>query len=236
MRRAIILGLSILLLGVASAQSQPDLAAVLRKVSDTYKAASQYELIGDATCRVRPPGTTASFHFLIAFRTPNKYRMQAGVPCVGPGTGDMGEALMVLDGSFLWFYFPAKNQYGSILASTLTADAAGDMGDLRPDFVDHSTMWRYRSAVDAADKTSFVREEEINVAGVKSTCYVVLVPPQEHLPEQVWWIDKSSYRVLRVDDKDSSAVFTTIKLNEPLPDGLFEFTPPPGAQKVELDQ
>ena len=34
---------------MALAQTQPDVSQILKKVSETYKAASQYELVGDAT-------------------------------------------------------------------------------------------------------------------------------------------------------------------------------------------
>lgn len=236
MRRAIIFCLPILLIPMALPQTPPDLTAVLKRVSEIYKAASQYELIGDATCRARPLAAVVSVHLLIAFRAPNKYRMQAGTPCLGSGTGDMGEALMVHDGSALWAYFLETNRYTSIPASALTADAAGDLGDLRPDSTDRSMMWRYRGVADVAAKAAFVREDTVTFAGAKVTCYVVVVPPQERLPAQTWWIDKISYHVIRMDDKDSSTVFTTVKLNEALPDELFKFTPPAGAVKMELDR
>ncbi len=34
-------------------------------------------------------------------------------------------------------------------------------------------------------------------------------------------------------DDGSSVVFATVKINEPLPDDLFRFVPPPGAHKLE---
>jgi outer membrane lipoprotein-sorting protein len=236
MRRAIILGLSVLLLRMASAQTQPDLMAVLKKVGEIYKAATQYEFVGDGTCHVRKTGAVETFHMLIAFKAPNRYRMQAATPCLGPGEPDLGEPLMVHDGSVLWAYFPGMNLYTSMPASALTADASGDMGDVRPENVDLFTMWRQRGIADVAGQATFVREEAMNFAGAKVTCYVVVVPPQEHLPAQTWWIDKTNYHILRMDDDNSSVVFTSVKLNEPLSDELFKFTPPADARKVEMDK
>ena len=87
-------------------------------------------------------------------------------------------------------------------------------------------MSAYRDAADSP--AEFIREEK--------SCYFVKVTPKYISTVQTWWIDKASYHVVRVDDDDSSVVFTTIKLNEPLPDDLFKFTPPPGAKKVEPAQ
>ena len=50
---------------------------------------------------------------------------------------------MVYDGSALWFYLPKTNQYGSVPASALTADAPGDLGDMRPEAVDEFMMLRF---------------------------------------------------------------------------------------------
>jgi hypothetical protein len=55
-----------------------------------------------------------------------------------------------------------------------------------------------------------------------------------------WWIDKSRFVVLRDDQKGaldptvegSTTLWTTTKLNEPIPDDLFVFKPPPGARLV----
>jgi hypothetical protein len=49
MRRPVRFGSFALLLRVALAQTLPDVAQILKKVSETYKAASQYELVGDVT-------------------------------------------------------------------------------------------------------------------------------------------------------------------------------------------
>jgi hypothetical protein len=48
MRAAIIFGLGLMLLPAVHAQTPPDLKAVLTKVSEIYKEATQYEFIGDA--------------------------------------------------------------------------------------------------------------------------------------------------------------------------------------------
>ena len=48
------------------------------------------------------------------------------------------------------------------------------------------------------------------------------------------WVDKKSSRILREDHPGVSMVFTSIKLNESLPDELFKFVPPAGAQEIKI--
>lgn len=74
----------------------------------------------------------------------------------------------------------------------------------------------------------------IDLAGKKVDCYVLAIPEKSEIPASTWWVAKNSYYVVRNDDAESSKVFTTIKLNEPLPDELFTFQPPPGAGKLEM--
>jgi outer membrane lipoprotein-sorting protein len=227
MRSVIIFGLGLLLLPAAHAQTPPDLKAVLKKVSEIYKAATQYEFIGDATCRGGLlPNIAQSAHVVIAFRAPDKYRIMGGKICLGPATGDMGEALMLFDGSLLWTYFPDEHLYYSLPINAFDPDAGGDLSHLGPDAFDRETMSAYRDAADSP--ADFIREE--------NGSYVVRITPKDHTPVQTWWVDKASYHVVRVDDDESSIVFTTIKLNEPLPDELFKFTPPPDARTIKPDQ
>jgi outer membrane lipoprotein-sorting protein len=108
----------------------------------------------------------------------------------------------------------------------MTPDPAGDARGLKAGGVDHDTMSILRDAADSP--ADFIREE--------TGSYVVQVTPKDHSPVQTWWIDKANYHVVRIDDDESSIVFTTIKLNEPLPNDLFKFTPPPGAKKIRPDQ
>jgi outer membrane lipoprotein-sorting protein len=82
---------------------------------------------------------------------------------------------------------------------------------------------------------AFVREEFLEIAGTKLDCYVVttlIAVPKEGTTVHTLWIEKKSNRILRDDHANSSVVFTTIRINEPLPDDLFKFVPPPGARKI----
>jgi len=217
-------GLFALLLPTAFAQSPPNVADILKKVGETYKSASQYEFMADVTTQ----GAASHMHF--AFKAPDHYRMEGNFPGLG-----FGETVIVDDGFALWFYAPKTNQYGSFVASQLTADAAGDMGDLRPEALDYFMMTTFRDASKLAKDAKVLREESIIVAGVKAGCFVVAASPSSNDASSslTLWIDKKTYRVLREDSGDTSIVFTTIKLSERLPDDLFKFVPPIGANKIE---
>jgi outer membrane lipoprotein-sorting protein len=220
-----------LFLRAAAAQTQPEVAEILTKVSANYKTASQYEFEIDGT------RNSVAFHTHFAFRAPDKYRMEGAIPGLTAAGSDLGEeGLVVDDGSTLWLYFPKPNQYASMPASALTADAPGDLGDLRPEAMDYFLTWRYRGASDLAGGAKFLREESIDIAGQKIDCYVVTVSPQNHGLTYTWWIEKKTNRILREDDAGNSAVFTSIILGEPIRDELFKFEPPPGARKLHMQQ
>jgi outer membrane lipoprotein-sorting protein len=232
MRRAGLFGVSALLLRVALAQTQPDAAEILKNVSATYKAASQYEFVADATLHDPRMGTIRS-HVLIAFRTPDKYRMEGGFPGMRIGNSDLSEAVVVHDGSALWFYFPKANQYASIPAEALTSNPRSDAGDLRPQVVDYLTRRRYTDA-QLATGSKFVREEAIEFGGAQVACYVVMASPERRGSSYTFWVDKTNYHVLREERDGSSVVFTVVKLDEPLADQLFQFKPPRGARKIKM--
>jgi len=231
MRPTILLGLLALLLRAASAQTQPRVAEILKRVSEIYKGVSQYEFVAEQT-ETRPGRVPMRAHTRIAFKAPNRYRLEGTIPGLDPNNPDFDESVMIHDGSALWFYFPKSNQYGSIPADQLAADPEGSAHT--PEATDRVAMEKYRIAADFTDGAKFLREDEIEVAGAKVGCYVVSIPEKEPGP-YTWWIDKKSNRVLREATAAGGTVYTTIKLGEPLPDNLFKFEPPPGARKIDLN-
>jgi outer membrane lipoprotein-sorting protein len=236
MPRTIRLGLLTLLLHAASAQPQPDVAEILRKVSETYKAASQYEFVVDLKVRDEETGKPTTGHALFAFKSPNRYRAEGAIPGMSADLAAFGQAVIVHDGSAVWVYLPKSNQYTSIPISAMTADAPGDLGDLRPEAMDNFMMGRYRGAAQFAQGAKFLREEAIGVAGAQTDCYVLSISQKQGGPAYTWWVDRKRYVILREDLAGSSSVFTAIKLSEQLPDDLFKFEPPPGSRKLEIQR
>ena len=235
MKQAVRIGLCGLFSLVALAQTQPSVAEILQKVSQTYKAVSEYEFVADLTAR-DAAGSTSAGYMLFAFRSPNRYRMEGAVPDMEGGGSGSGKVIMVVDGSTLWMYEPGSNECCTVPASELTANAPGDLGDASPAAMDQFMTWRYRGATGFAEGAKFLRDEAIEFGGAKVDCYVVTVSQKKGENTYTWWVDKLHSRILREDSAKSSSVFTTIKLNEPLSDDLFKFEPPPGARKAECQR
>jgi outer membrane lipoprotein-sorting protein len=235
MLRSIRFGLFALPLCAVLAQTQPDVPQILRKVGQTYKAASDYELKADVTAREN--GVNLAGHMLFAFKKPDRYRMEGNLPGMGLSDSASAKAIVVDDGTTVWYYLPGPNQYASFPAIELTDEAPGDLGDMRPAMMDHFMMWRYRGAADFAARAEFLREETVGIGGAKALCYVVKVSPMEGESAYTWWIDKQRYLVLREDraagKAGSSTIYTVIKLGEPLSGELFKFLPPSGARKLD---
>jgi len=228
MRPAVLLGMAALLWRAAYAQVAPDVAEILKKVSETYQV-SQYELAAEQTLKLPGNQTPAHAHVHVAFKGPNRYRLEGLMPDLANDDPNLVEGAIVHDGSTLWIYFPESNQYGSIPADELAADNEGSAHT--PEATDRVLMQKYRAAADFIDGAKLVRQEEIEFAGEKVGCYVVSVPQKWPGP-YTWWIDKRNAHVLREATSDGATDYTMIKLGDPLPDSLFQFRPPPGAKKI----
>jgi outer membrane lipoprotein-sorting protein len=230
MRPTIMFGLLTVLPGTALGQAQPNLTEILKKVGETYTAA-QYELVGEQTSKTRGNDAPAHVHFRVAFKGPNQYRLEGSFAGVASDNPNLEEAVIVYDGSALWFYYPKPNLYGSIPADEVAADPEGSAHT--PKATDEVTMRKYRVAGDFSSGAKFLREDELAFDGAKVSCYVLSVPEKWPGP-YTWWIEKTSYHILREVTDDGTTDYTTIKLG-PLPDSLFKFEPPPGAQKVVMN-
>jgi len=232
MRSTILFGLLVLLSRPAPSQTLPDVAEILKQVSETYRGVSQYDLVAEQTLKLPGNNAPTLVHTRIAFRAPNQYRLEGTIPGLADGDSNFDETVMVYDGVALWFYLPKSNQYASIPANQLAADSEGSAHT--PEATDQVAMRRYRVAADFVQGARFLNEEGIQVGSAKVDCYVVSVPERWPGP-YTWWIDKKSHRVLREVTSDQTTVYTVIKLGEPLPDSLFKFEPPPGARRLELN-
>ena len=126
MRLAIRFALFALCLCEAAAQTPPDVAEILKKVGETYRAAKSYELVGTGS------GVNTVPHVLLAFQAPNRFRMEGAFPAADIDDPDLRDGIIIHDGSTLWAFFPKSNQYASLPASALTPDAPGDLGDMSP--------------------------------------------------------------------------------------------------------
>ena len=226
MRPAILVGLMALLGRVVVAQAQPDVAEIMKRVSKTYTDVIEYEFVSETRTTLQEEPRVR--RQLFAFRVPNQYRKEVTELRSPDDAPEPKDIVMVHDGSMLWTYSGKINQYSSVPADKLAENAAGIFQT--PDAMDGSWSRKYRLAGLFGGWAKLLREEEIEVAGVKHDCFVIANPDLYYGPF-TWWVDKTSFRVVREDTDYESTTFTTIKLGEALPADLFRFAPPPGAYK-----
>ncbi|HEX3879450.1 MAG TPA: hypothetical protein VHW24_20850 [Bryobacteraceae bacterium] len=215
----------------AASQTGPEAAEILRKVAAIYKPVEQYELIVDQT--VRDPGAApVRAHVRVDFRAPNRYRMQGDIPGMASGSPESGDTIMLFDGSALWFYLPKSKEYFSISAADVASDPESSLHT--PQSTDAAVLQRFRQADSFARTSHLLRSEALDIAGSKFNCYVVSVAIPRAKKSFIWWIDRRTYRVLREDSAGNTSIYSSIKLNQSLPDELFRFDPPPGSTRLQM--
>src|ERR1700689_1880888 len=108
MRPTILLGFLALLVPGALARTRPDMAEILKKVGETYRAAKEYELISAST------GGAVPGRSLLAFEAPNLFRVEGGNPNLDNPDGTFDATVLVHDGSTLRVYLPKGKEYASV--------------------------------------------------------------------------------------------------------------------------
>ncbi len=96
--RVFVLGIAGLLAPFAIAQQRPDVAGILRKVSETYANAKQYRFT------VKKSGEEAGA-MRIAVQQPNKFRLEADGRVID-GADEFDNLTIVSDGNTAWNYAP----------------------------------------------------------------------------------------------------------------------------------
>jgi outer membrane lipoprotein-sorting protein len=215
--------------GGAFAQTQPDVAEILQRVTEAYKNVSQYEVEVSATVHDTVTNQDVLRSMRFVFKAPDKYRLETKGDSLAPGMSKGGpaidEAVMVYDGSKLWAYSPKSNEYRVYVAPQLPRDSSPPAADL------YMGIGLYRRADQTFSRARLLREETISADGGKADCFVLTQDPPGR--SGTLWIEKNTYHVLQMGDASGMAVFKNVKLNDPLSDDLFKFKPPRGARKVE---
>jgi len=219
--------LAIVLANVTGAQTGPDAAEILRKVSKVYSNAKRYHFLVKSTVGDAKPTTIE-----IAVDRPNKFRIDADGALLG-GEDEMGRMVITGDGARVWTYASGFKEY--------TVDEVERPAATESPFVQQfATLLfiRYIGFTELADQARLTREETIEAGGARTDCFVVAIAGKGQ-EDYTWWIDKKRFVVLREDTKPrdpdlpaTSVVFTVAKFDESLPPELFKFTPPPGSKKV----
>ena len=222
MRKMLLPALLSALASVAAAQPLPTASEILKQIATAYSSAKEYEIVTTST------GTTIAGRVLFAFRKPNSYKMDGDDPDFEKDDGSFNPIVLVHDGTALWLYRPKSKDYVSFTGRDIR-------DDLKPEAMDEAAIGRFKRAAELPGIAKVVRADSTEIAGAKVDCYVLTVPvstASEGMVEYTWWVEKKTNHVVREDRAGSSVLFSTVKLNEPLPDDLFKFTPPAGTRQM----
>lgn len=196
----------------ANAPADPSASAILRRAERTYAGVRSMQ--ADFVQRVTVPllDQTQRSRGTIFHRRPDRFLMRFSDP-----QGDV----IVADGRHLWMYYPSADAK-QVLRTTLAE--AGSTVDLQQEFLS-----------DTDRRFSVTHEGVENVAG-RSADRLRLIPrePSQYLRVTIW-VDRQDSMVRRfemVEQNESVRMLelSNLRPNVSLPDDLFRFTPPAGAE------
>jgi outer membrane lipoprotein carrier protein len=148
-------------------------------------------------------------------RKPDRFLMRFTDPA-----GDV----MVADGRYFWIYYPSSDRTQVIRTSIAEG---GEQADFQKQFLSNATQ-RFVATLNG----------EETVAG-RPTWALTLVPRRESPYKLIRiWVDKEDNLVRRfemTEENDSvrRVELRNLKVNQPVSDALFTFTPPPGTHVFE---
>ncbi len=237
----------------APAQKVNDAMDLLKKVRETYGSLKSFQFEGVSTTESRSTGMQikTEFPFEGDFVAPTKIRIETKNPRMG--------VLVVSDGDTAWVYLPSIRTYSKLDVGGLLKSAPGGQSGEVPDvFRGFSAaagvpfdMFQLDLA-HGVKEAKILGEEDVELGGKKVACYVVQAEyalskeeAQVLPPFKSYWIDKARYVVLRESfqyhvksakfaapaELKHTSTLTKVRLNEPVPDNLFVFTPPEGARQ-----
>jgi outer membrane lipoprotein-sorting protein len=187
---------------------------ILKQVAATYQAAKDYELVTEQS------ESGMKMRIQVAFRSPDRYLLQVKRMDLDPPQIAL---LTVGNDAGFWNYLGEGNIY-------MVAPPGPPPAELQKLFTD-GALATYRDAGKYVEGATFLREEAAAIGNAKIDCYVITVSVPTQGPS-TWWIAKENFHVVREEVKGEPHVMLTVRLNEPLADEMFRFTPPPGAKKA----
>jgi peroxiredoxin/outer membrane lipoprotein-sorting protein len=248
-----ILSLLFILTSVWQAQTPPDPNEILREVRNIHARSENYEVEYSRSFdrRDERDGLFYETRQRIAGKVWVAERGRLRIEA----RDSQREAIKIVDGRLTWLYLPARKVYAK-----LEADAEGRAP--RPtneDWTYHSTadvasglIRRYSAVAGPGNKTrpvvNYLREESLEISGRKIPCHVIEVsetsaPLSKYT--RVLWIEKNRKVVWREIETSQNQLpegstmtstniydFNIIRFNEPIPDQLFVFVPPPEVREV----
>lgn len=195
-----------------SEPADPSASAILRRAERTYAGVRSMQ--ADFVQRVTVPllDQTQRSRGTLFHRRPDRFLMRFSDP-----QGDV----IVADGRHLWMYYPSADAK-QVLRTTLAE--AGSTVDLQQEFLSDT------------DRRFSVTHEGVETVGGRPADRLRLIPrePSQYLRVTIW-VDREDSMVRRFEMVEQNESVRTLELsnlrpNVSLPDELFRFTPPAGAE------
>ena len=192
-----------------------DANEILRHVEQT--AAGIRTLEADFTQSLRVPllNTDRTSTGKLYQRKPDRFLMRFTDPA-----GDV----MVADGRYFWIYYPSTDRTQVVRTSIAEG---GEQADFQKQFLSNATD-RFVATLNGQE-----------AVGGRPAWALTLVPKRESPYKVVRiWVDREDYLVRRFEmTEENNSVrrveLRNLKVNEPVSDALFTFTPPAGAHVFE---
>jgi outer membrane lipoprotein carrier protein len=200
----------------APAQGRPqDANEILRRVEQT--AAGIRTLEADFTQSLRVPllNSDQTSTGKLYQRKPDRFLMRFTQPA-----GDV----MVADGRYFWIYYPSSDRTQVIRTSIAEG---GEQADFQKQFLSNATD-RFVATLNGQE-----------AVGGRPAWALTLVPKRESPYKVVRiWVDREDFLVRRFEmTEENNSVrrveLRNLKINEPVSDALFTFTPPAGTHIFE---
>lgn len=227
---------------------QPQSLDLLRQVSEIYSNLNSYhfEVSELAELKSEAGEKKVETRMEVAFSRPDKIRIIMKSPA--------GEVQSFSDGTFTLTYLPRLKQY--VRRSVTAANEGADRKNKTPESALLSIAIqfpdRYKKILDGVEAARITSEESLTLDGISRDCAVVQVKthsapdPVESSSSRTYWIEKRSGLILKMisGGKDAmeaggeriettvTSIFHLARINQNLPESLFEFMPPEGAQEV----
>jgi outer membrane lipoprotein carrier protein len=185
---------------------------ILRRVESAASGIRTFEADFVQSLRVPLLGTDTRSTGKLYQRKPDRFLMRFTDPA-----GD----IMVADGRHFWIYYPSNDRTQVIRTSIAEG---GEQADFQKQFLSNATA-RFVPTLNG----------EENVGG-QATWALTLVPRRQSPYKVVRiWVGKDDYLVRRfemTEENDSvrRLELRNLKVNQPISDALFSFTPPAGTQ------
>ncbi len=201
--------------GAAKAEDDAAADAILERVERTYAGVRSMQADFVQDLRVPLLGTSQRSSGKIYQRRPDRFLMKFSDPA-----GDV----IVADGRSFWMYYPSSD--AKQVMKTSIAEGSQHV-DLHQQFLSNPVE-RYNATLDGTESVDGHR-----------THVLTLLPKQASPVRKLRiWVDTGDFAVRRFEMTEENESVRRIELrnlrrNVDLPDGLFVFTPPRGAQVFE---